>query len=319
MISNPVYKVETYTNEYYNLWNSFVERTNSTTFLFHRDFMQYHASRFQDFSLLVFKNDVLISILPANKVDDKVYSHQGLTYGGLFTYKEITKEELKSAIKIVVSFLRQSEINAIVIKEIPRIYSKDRGVIWDILKENNYAQEISSQKLLCVDYQDFKIHKTKLKHYRRALKNGLEIRLENSFSSFWNDVLIPRLKNRYNATPVHTLGEIEYLYSLFPKNILQYNAYLDEQIVAGITIFDKGDVVKSQYGATTDLGEETYAMDFLFVHLVNLFKERRKCFFSMGTVTDSSDLGYNPGLLKQKMEFGCKEFSFQYFEIKLND
>jgi hypothetical protein len=50
--------------------------------LFHRDFMEYHSDRFQDYSLLIFEEDKLIAVLPANRVEDRL-SHQGLTYGGL--------------------------------------------------------------------------------------------------------------------------------------------------------------------------------------------------------------------------------------------
>jgi uncharacterized protein (DUF486 family) len=46
--------------------------------------------RFQDYSLLIFEEDKLIAVLPANRVGETVYSHQGLTYGGL-VYKKQTK------------------------------------------------------------------------------------------------------------------------------------------------------------------------------------------------------------------------------------
>ena len=44
--------------------------------------MDYHNDRFKDHSLMVFKDDKLIALLPANIVDFNLRSHQGLTYGG---------------------------------------------------------------------------------------------------------------------------------------------------------------------------------------------------------------------------------------------
>ena len=44
--------------------------------------MDYHKDRFEDYSLMVFKDEKLVAVLPANRVEDKLFSHQGLTYGG---------------------------------------------------------------------------------------------------------------------------------------------------------------------------------------------------------------------------------------------
>ena len=65
-----------------------MSKGKNSTFLFQRDFMDYHSDRFMDHSLLVFKDEKLIAVLPGNQVDNTVYSHQGLTYGGLIVHKK---------------------------------------------------------------------------------------------------------------------------------------------------------------------------------------------------------------------------------------
>ena len=55
----------------------------NTTFLFQRDFMDYHRDRFEDYSLKVYKKEKLVALLPANINDNIVYSHQGPSYGGV--------------------------------------------------------------------------------------------------------------------------------------------------------------------------------------------------------------------------------------------
>ena len=52
-----MYRIEKYTASYYNLWNDFIQRSKNGTFLFHRDFMEYHSDRFNDFSLLVLEGN----------------------------------------------------------------------------------------------------------------------------------------------------------------------------------------------------------------------------------------------------------------------
>jgi hypothetical protein len=67
------YTVKKYDQNDYKIWNDFVAQAKNATFLFHRDFMEYHKDRFEDFSLLVYQDEKLISILPANKVRNAVY------------------------------------------------------------------------------------------------------------------------------------------------------------------------------------------------------------------------------------------------------
>ena len=79
-------------------WDSFVRRSKNGTFLLQRGFMDYHADRFFDCSVMVYEgispadgyteeapdSRGLVAVFPANWVESEacVYSHQGLTYGG---------------------------------------------------------------------------------------------------------------------------------------------------------------------------------------------------------------------------------------------
>lgn len=139
---------------------------------------------------------------------------------------------------------------------------------------------------------------------------GLELVCDNNFSLFWNKVLIPRLAEKYNAAPVHSLDEINYLHGKFPENILQYNVFYEGEIVAGITLFDFGTVVKSQYGATTKTGETIRALDYLYINLINQYKGKA-LFFDMGTVKNE-----NTGLAMQKEELGCSLYVQDCYILK---
>ncbi|MEG1026292.1 MAG: FemAB family protein, partial [Flavobacterium sp.] len=88
--------VKKYTKSDYDIWNDFIDQAKNATFLFHRDFMEYHADRFEDFSLLIFEDEKLRAILPANKRSNSVYSHQGLTYGGLVFSAKLNGEKAVS-------------------------------------------------------------------------------------------------------------------------------------------------------------------------------------------------------------------------------
>ena len=91
-----------------------------------------------------------------------------------------------------------------------------------------------------------------------------------------------------------------------------------KNILAGITIFDKGHVVKSQYGATTQLGEKERALEFLFIELMNKYKAIGSSYFSMGTAVDKSfPLGINVGLEKQKVELGCTTYHQKIYNMSM--
>ena len=70
-------------------WDSFISSSRNGTFLFARDYMDYHSDRFSDFSILAYHNNKLVAVLPANRKGQILYSHQGLTYGGWVTSKAV--------------------------------------------------------------------------------------------------------------------------------------------------------------------------------------------------------------------------------------
>src|SRR5919112_3483628 len=79
-------------------WDDFVARAKNGVFLFQRDYMEYHADRFTDASLLVFdEGGRLVALLPASVRGDVVSSHGGLTFGGF-----ITDERMKAALMLEV-------------------------------------------------------------------------------------------------------------------------------------------------------------------------------------------------------------------------
>ena len=56
----------------FDAWNTFVSKAKNATFLFHRNFMEYHKNRFQDFSLVVQEDQKWVAVLPANIVGAEV-------------------------------------------------------------------------------------------------------------------------------------------------------------------------------------------------------------------------------------------------------
>lgn len=310
------YSVKKYAPEDYTAWNRFVAEAKNATFLFHRDFMEYHSDRFVDFSMLIFNpKGKLSAIVPANSTGKEVVSHQGLTYGGLVFNKNPGGDALNEMLNSMLCFLKENKIEVFKIKMLPDFYSTIGSVGLDYFLFQKGAEIYRRDMNLMIDYtQPFQIHKSKLKHLKK-LDDSFSIVEESTLKPFWEKVLIPRLDQRHQVKPVHTLDEIEKLKSNFPEKIRQFSIYEGKEILAGITVFEFENGLKSQYGATTDRGVDLRAMDLLFIHLIYKFEKEGKKFFDMGIVNEEEGKKYNKGLLKQKEELGCSIYSHDYYKI----
>ena len=309
------YTVRLYEGNDYENWNAFIGQAKNATFLFHRDFMEYHSDRFQDYSLIVLDGEKWVAVLPANVVENQVFSHQGLTYGGLVYGDKIGAALVEIILDAIIDFLKKCKIENFVLKLIPDFYQARTSNEMHYFLFQKKADLLKRSMNLVIDYsKPFQISKSKLKHFRRVSELGISIEETEDFTSFWNQILIPRLREKHKAKPVHSLEEIHQLKSYFPQNIKQINAYFEGEIVAGITLFCSERVIKSQYGATSLKGESIRALDFLFINIINKYASDFS-FFDMGIVDE--DESYNEGLLKQKEELGCSVCLQDVYEIAI--
>ncbi len=310
------YSVQKYQESDYEKWNAFVAQAKNATFLFHRDFMEYHKDRFEDYSLIVLDKGKWVAILPANRVENEIFSHQGLTYGGL-VYNEIIK--LATVIKIfkhILSFLDEKKIKKLHLKTIPSIYHSKPA------EELNYALFLVEARLVRRDSmavidlsKKLLIASGRKEGFKKGKINELEIKEVDDFQEFWNEILIPNLALRYQAKPVHSLQEITKLKTLFPKNIRQFNVYQQGIIVAGTTIFESENVAHSQYISGKEDKNELGGLDFLHHYLLtDIYKGKR--FFDFGISNESQGKKLNKGLAYWKESFGASTICHDFYEVE---
>ncbi|MBD3723240.1 MAG: GNAT family N-acetyltransferase [Flavobacteriaceae bacterium] len=313
------YTVVKYSSLHYTIWNNFVSQAKNATFLFHRDFMEYHSNRFEDFSLLVLdEKENVCAVLPANRLENDVYSHQGLTYGGLILNKKAKLIEAISIFKQVLSFLNKSEIKRLEIKVIPSIYNDLPADELEYLAFLCEAKLIRRDILSSIDLQSpFKISQTRKNEITKSKQLGFEVKEVESFEDFWNQILIPNLEQKHQAKPVHTLEEITYLKEKFPKNIRQFNVYLNNEIVAGTTVFESNKVAHSQYISGNGNQQTNGSLDVLHHYLITEVFVTKK-YFDFGISNENQGKKINKGLLFWKESFGARTVmqSFYQFETE---
>lgn len=309
------YKVIKYTHDFYNEWNDFIKNSKNGTFLFYRDFMDYHKDRFEDFSLLVFKKEKLVAVLPANKVGQKIYSHQGLTYGGLILPNSISFKNALEIIYNILKFLCDNNINTFIFKQLPKIYNKKHSDEMDyflfMLNAKVFRKDVSMVVQLSNKLEYSSLRKRKLK---LATKIGLKFLIETDMASFWNEILIPNLHKTYKVKPVHSLSEINKLRDQFPNNIKQYNVYFENELVAGCTIFETEKVAHIQY-VSTKKEKNIGALDFLIDQLLTKVYNNKTC-FDFGISNENEGRNINLGLLNWKQSFGASPLVHDFYEVE---
>ena len=117
-----MFSVERYSPINKNNWDFFIDETKNQSFLFRREFMDYHSDRFNDHSLMIYDEKKLVAVIPANVNDDKLISHQGLSYGSVLLDRQIRLSETVNVIKAVLEYLSNQNINTWIIKLIPKMY-----------------------------------------------------------------------------------------------------------------------------------------------------------------------------------------------------
>jgi hypothetical protein len=310
------YKVERYSPERKAAWDAFLIEAKNATFLFRRDYMDYHSDRFADHSLMIYCDGELAGVLPANlAADGTLISHEGLTYGGLAVRRAATMTEVLAGFHACLSYLDEQNIAKVLYKRCPSFYSTlpddEMAYAFFVLE----AQLCRRDCAMVVNLAErLPLRKDRRTGISKAQRSGVRVLQESNFAPFWEQVLAPRLAGRYGAKPVHTVAEITLLARRFPEQIKQFSAYCGDEIVAGTTIYETPQVAHSQYSAVSERGRKLGALDFLYGWLIDVcYKAKR--FFDFGTCNENQGRRLNHGLLDWKEAFGGRCYAHDFYEV----
>ena len=320
--------VTRYTPKNHQTWNEFVKQSRQGTFLFDRNYMDYHQDRFHDHSLMIYYKDKLYALLPANEVvsasnneipQKELVSHQGLTYGGLLTCNKMTAELTCETFEAIGNYLKQEGFSKLTYKAIPWIYHKipseeDLYALIHVGKASLSTREISTTILL---QNKLRFSEQRRRGVNKAKKNSLIIRQssQEDVFAFWN-ILNNNLQQKYHTRPVHSNEELQLLMSRFPENIIGYSVLKDEEVIAGTIIFITPQVIHTQYIGASEKGKEEGALDLLFDYLINQ-KKWNTPYFDFGKSTEDRGNYLNTNLIHQKEGFGGRGVAYDTYEWTL--
>ena len=299
-------------------WNDFVGKTKNTHFFFQRAYMDYHADCFEDHSLMIYNDKgKLIALFPANIEDGVLYSHQGLTFGGLLLDSSMRTGTVLEIFDIVKAYCKSKGIEKLIYKCMPYIYhtipaEEDRYALF-----RNGAELIRRDVSATIDLsQPVRYSKGRKWTVNKSKKEGFEIFEESSLEEFWG-LLEFTIEQQHGAKPVHSLQEMELLMASFPKNIRLFTANKGGNIYAGALMYENKGCVHTQYLANSVEGRDLGALDFLLDHLIkNVYSDKK--YFDFGVSNEDNGKVLNAGLMAQKEGFGARAVVHDFYEWELS-
>ena len=306
--------VERFRPELAGEWNAFVADSKNGTFLLDRAYMDYHAHRFLDHSLLLRDGNQLVALLPANESQDWLHSHGGLTYGGLVLGLRSGAEAALTMFEALRDYMRVRALAGLHYKTIPSIYHRHPA------EEDRYALFRLEARLTRRDVLSVVPSGDRIRYQERRARGvkvartaGVSVAESTDFSAFWT-VLAENLHARFGVDPVHSLGEISLLRDRFPESIRLFEATIDGRAVAGCVVFETHRVAHVQYISASERGKALHALDAVFDHLL---RERylHKPFFDFGISNEEAGRVLNAGLVAQKEGFGARTMVHDYYEL----
>lgn len=298
-------------------WDRFVSASRNGTFLFLRDYMEYHSDRFEDHSLMFYSDGgELLALLPANTRDAVLHSHEGLSYGGVVVGSRARQETLLELFAGLPPYLRGQGIKEIRYKAVPYIYHR-APCDEDLYALFRHGAELYRRDVNSVLFQGERIPYQALRKrtINKARRHGMVVERSDDYPGFMA-ILERVLMQRHGLKPVHTIEEITLLASRFPENIKLFTARRKGEFLAGTIIYEHESVAHAQYTANSEAGMEVGALDLVFDYLIN-DQYRDKRYISFGVSSEDEGRHLNKGLAAYKEGFGARTVVHDFYRLVL--
>jgi len=287
-------------------WDQFVAASKNGTFLFFRDYLEYHRDRFVDASLLVLdERGQVAALLPASRHGDVVKSHGGLTYGGLVTGDAMTLPTMLEVLEALLGHLKADGVASLDYRPVPAPYHRQPAGE-DLVAMFLLGAALGRRSALTVLQPASRLpfQERRRRGVKKATAAGITVGPHADLAGYWA-LLGEVLRQTHGAAPVHSLAEMQQLQGRFPDHIKLVGAHRDGRLVAGVLIYESATVARAQYIAAGDEGKELQALDLLF-HVLLTETYAAKPWFDFGTSERHGPTAIQKGLLEQKEGFGAR-------------
>lgn len=288
-------------------WTTLLRRSGTGLFIFERPYMDYHADRFSDHSLIVESGTEIVGVFPACEAGARrVVSHGGLTFGGLRLHAGAPQTLAVESARAIRDYYRELEYDEIAVKQVPSMFSAaacdgETYAYWLLGAETtrvdvNFLVDLAAQAPL---------QERRLRSSRRATRDGVVVAESQDVEAYWAEVLVPVLRDRHGVAPVHSVKEIQLLRERFPRNMRLFVARREGVLLGGTLLYDYGSVLHAQYIGANQAGKKHGVLDLLFHELVAAPPTGAR-YLSFGIATEARGMLLNVGLADWKEGFGAR-------------
>lgn len=293
------------------VWNGVVESSRNGVLLHRRDYMDYHADRFVDQSLLVERDGEPVAVFPANRQGGAVVSHGGLTYAGLIATRALRAESTLAVFERIGEHYRAQGVERVVYKAVPHVFHA-YPCEEDLYALHRLGARLKRRDLSSVIalHEPFRFTEERRRAVDKAKRAGLRTGIGDDLASF--HALLTEVLRRHHAVPTHSVAELDLLRSRFPGRITLHQASREGALLAGVIVYDFGRVVHTQYMAASEEGRRLNALNLLLAELLDRYADRH--YFSFGISTEREGQVLNGGLVAQKEYFGARAIAHDFYE-----
>lgn len=302
-----------------NEWDNFIRTAKNPLFMFERNYMDYHSDRFEDFSMMFYKNEKLVAVMPANIKGDMVCSHGGLTFGGLIVSNDIRQVGVSRCIDEMIEYLKLNGIKTLRYKIIPHIYHKQAAEEdrYTLFQKGSHVSEVTASTAINL-LAPLKFSHGRKENIKKAKRSGIIVKecfLKEEFDDFIAmESLI--LEKRHGVKIVHSSDELYMLFERFPQNIHLYGGFQNDSMIAGVVLYEYEEVIHTQYMAANETARKNGALDLVMDRIIEEYKTKKK-WLDFGISTEDGGRYLNEGLISQKEGFGGRTLVYELWELSL--
>ena len=297
-------------------WDALVARSRNGNLLHHRGYMDYHADRFVDCSLIVERHGEPLAVMPASTRDGVVSSHGGLTYAGLISTHAMRAEWALEVFELIGNHYRAQGARRLIYKAVPHVFHAYPA------EEDLYAlhrlgarlgrRDVSSVVAL---REPFRFADGRRRAVNKARRSTMRVQVGSDLAAF-HALVADVLQRRHGVMPTHSVQDLCLLQGRFPRHIVLHEARRDHALLAGVLVYDFGRTVHTQYLAASEEGRDCNALNLLLADLIeHTYADRH--YFSLGISTEQDGQVLNGGLITQKEHFGARAVTHDCYEWEL--
>jgi hypothetical protein len=310
-------RVVRYRDEMKESWNSCIAGAKNGSFLFMRDYMDYHRDRFDDHSLVFDRGGRTLACLPAHRVGDTLSSHQGLTFGGLVMHEGIRLSDVAAILRSLLDYMSANGFRTLYYRHMPHPYHR-LPAEEDLFVLSSLGARVIETKATCVvpAGRPALYSPTVRRAARRFSREGLTLRRSFDFGPFMA-LCESYLWRRRGVRPVHTGEELERLAGRFSDNIVLYVIERGSDIEGGAVIYRNPTCARSQYVAQSTFGQKSRILPALYDHVLNKVL-MDGTMFDFGHSTDPETGLHDEDLHIYKESYGARTIQLSSYHLSID-